>query len=101
MTYLSLIFQALSFLFFIVISQSSVAGLIRDTELESGLQELAAPLVKVAGFAPNSIDFRIIIDSSYNAFVAGERAVYMHSGLCWMQNHPKKFLGLLRMSWAI
>ena len=68
MTYLLSFRLTLPLMFFVMISQSAVAGLIRDTELETGLQELAAPLVKAAGFAPNSIDFRIIIDSSYNAF---------------------------------
>jgi predicted Zn-dependent protease len=85
----------LPFLFFIVFSQSAVAGLIRDTELETGLQELAAPLVKAAGFAPNSIDFRIIIDSSYNAFVAGKMAVYLHSGLLLDAKSPEEILGVI------
>ena len=58
-------------LFLIIIAQSAVAGLIRDTELETGLQTLAAPLMRAAGYAPDAISIRIIIDSSYNAFVAG------------------------------
>ena len=82
-------------MFFVVVSQSAIAGLIRDTELETGLQDFAAPLVKAAGFSPNSIDFRIIIDSSYNAFVAGERAVYMHSGLLLDAKSPEEILGVI------
>ena len=95
MNYLSFLRAALSFLFFILISQSAAAALIRDTELETGLQELAAPLVRVAGFPPNSIDFRIIIDSSYNAFVAGEMTVYMHSGLLLDAKSPEEILGVI------
>ena len=95
MTYLLSFRFTLPLLFFIVFCQSAVAGLIRDTELETGLQELAAPLVKAAGFAPNSIDFRIIIDSSYNAFVAGEMAVYLHSGLLLDAKSPEEILGVI------
>ena len=69
--------------------------MIRDTELETGLQELAAPLVKAAGFAPNGIEFRIIIDSDYNAFVAGKMAVYIHSGLLLDAKSPEEILGVI------
>ena len=95
MTYLLSFRFTLPLLFFVVFSQSAIAGLIRDTELETGLQELAAPLVKAAGFAQNSIDFRIIIDSSYNAFVAGKMAVYLHSGLLLDAKSPEEILGVI------
>ncbi len=85
----------LPLILFVAISQSVAAGLIRDTELETGLQELAAPLVKAAGFAPNSINFRIIIDSSYNAFVAGKMSVYIHSGLLLDARSPEEILGVI------
>ena len=95
MTYVSPFRLTLPLLFLVLLSQSPAAGLIRDTELETGLQELAAPLVKAAGFAPNSIDFRIIIDSSYNAFVAGKMAVYLHSGLLLDAKSPEEILGVI------
>ena len=85
----------LPLLLFVLFSQSALAGLIRDTELETGLQKLAAPLVKAAGFPQNSIEFRIIIDSSYNAFVAGKMAVYLHSGLLLDAKSPEEILGVI------
>jgi len=81
MRYLFLQKLALIMLFSFTIAQSALAGLIRDTELETSLQTLAAPLVRAAGYPPDAISIRIIIDSSYNAFVAGERVIYIHSGL--------------------
>ena len=71
--------------------------MIRDAELETGLQELARPVekVKAAGFKPNSIDFRIVLDSSYNAFVAGKMAVYLHSGLLLDAKSPEEILGVI------
>lgn len=85
----------LTLMFFAMISQSVAAGLIRDTELETGLQEFAAPLLKAASFAPGSIDFRIIIDSSYNAFVSGKMVVYVHSGLLLDARSPEEILGVI------
>ena len=86
---------ALISLFSITITQSVLAGLIRDTELETGLQALAAPLMRAAGYAPDAISIRIIIDSSYNAFVAGERVIYIHSGLLLNAQSPEEILGVI------
>ena len=86
---------ALISLFSITIAQSALAGLIRDTELETGLQTLAAPLMRAAGYAPDAISIRIIIDSSYNAFVAGERVIYIHSGLLLNAQSAEEILGVI------
>ena len=95
MKLLSLARLAFSSVFFIVIAQSALAGLIRDTELETGLETLAAPLMRAAGFAPNTVDIRIIIDDSYNAFVAGERVIYIHSGLMLNAQSAEEILGVI------
>ena len=86
---------ALISLFSITIAQSALAGLIRDTELETGLQTLAAPLMRAAGYAPDAISIRIIIDSSYNAFVAGERVIFIHSGLLLNAQSAEEILGVI------
>jgi predicted Zn-dependent protease len=86
---------ALISLFSITIAQSALAGLIRDTELETGLQTLAAPLMRAAGYAPDAISIKIIIDSSYNAFVAGERVIYIHSGLLLNAQSAEEILGVI------
>jgi len=86
---------ALILLFSITIAQSALAGLIRDTELETGLQTLATPLMRAAGYAPDAISIRIIIDSSYNAFVAGERVIYIHSGLLLNAQSAEEILGVI------
>ena len=80
-------------LFLITIAQSASAGLIRDTELETGLLNLAAPLMRAAGYTPGAISIRVIIDSSYNAFVAGERVIYIHSGLLLNAQSAEEILG--------
>ena len=82
-------------LFLITIAQSALAGLIRDTELETGLLSLAAPLMRAAGYAPDAISIRIIIDSNYNAFVAGEHVIYIHSGLLLNAQSAEEILGVI------
>ena len=86
---------ALISLFSITLVQSALAGLIRDTELETGLLNLSAPLMRAAGYAPDAISIRIIIDSSYNAFVAGERVIYIHSGLLLNAQSAEEILGVI------
>ena len=71
------------------------ASMIRDTEIEAGLEGLMAPLVQAAGFAPGGVKIRIVIDPSYNAFVAGKRVIYVHSGLLTEASDAREFLGVM------
>ena len=71
------------------------AGMIRDTEIEAGIDELISPLVNVAGFAPGEIDVRIILDNRVNAFVQSRRTIYINSGLIESANDPLVFLGVM------
>ncbi len=95
MRYLFIRKLALISFFLIIIAQSALAGLIRDTELETGLQTLAAPLMRAAGYTPETISIRVVIDSSYNAFVAGERVIYIHSGLLLNAQSTEEVLGVI------
>ena len=95
MSYLFVRKLALISLFSVTIAQSALAGLIRDTELETSLQTLAEPLMRAAGYTPDVISIRIIIDSSYNAFVAGERIIYIHSGLLLSAQSAEEVLGVI------
>jgi len=74
---------------------TALAGMIRDTELESGLQRLMAPLVTAAGYPPNAIGIRVIIDPNYNAFVAGESIIYVHSALLLDAQSTEEIIGVL------
>lgn len=74
---------------------SAAASMIRDSEIEAGLEGLMAPLVEAAGFAPGGVKIRIVIDPSYNAFVAGKRVIYVHSGLLADATDAREFLGVM------
>ena len=82
-------------LLFMCMPTTASAGMIRDTELETGLQTLMEPLVEAAGYPPNSIAIRIIVDPNYNAFVAGEQIIYVHSGLLLNAKSAEETIGVL------
>ncbi len=85
-------------LFFLLLSTFSApswaGGMIRDSELEAGFEALSAPMANAAGIQ-DGIIIRIIIDPSYNAFVAGGRTVYLHSGLLLKARSAEEILGVI------
>ena len=82
-------------LLFMSLPSAANASLVRDTELESGLQQLMAPLLEAADYPPNSIAVRIIIDPDYNAFVAGEQIIYLNSGLILNAKSAEELVGVM------
>ena len=85
-------------LFFLTLSicapASLMAGMIRDSELEAGFEKLSNPMAIAAGIE-HGISIRIIINPSYNAFVAGGRTVYLHSGLLLKARSAEEILGVI------
>jgi predicted Zn-dependent protease len=71
------------------------AGMIRDTEIEAGLRDLLTPLEVAAGYQAGSIDVRVILDPGYNAFVAGKRLIYFHSGLIVDSTSSLEIIGVM------
>lgn len=74
------------------LTASASAGLIRDTELERGLESLAMPLAREAGL--RSLRIRIVPNESYNAFVMGGNTVYVHTGLLMKAHSLDEILGV-------
>ena len=87
-------------LFFLTLSvcapASLMAGMIRDSELEAGFEKLSNPMAIAAGIE-QGITIRIIINPSYNAFVAGGRTVYLHSGLLLKARSAEEILGVIAL----
>ena len=57
------------------------ASVINDTEAESVLGELVAPLAAAANIPDERLKIHIINDDDFNAFVAGGEDVYVYTGL--------------------
>ncbi|MDW3221688.1 MAG: M48 family metalloprotease [Paracoccaceae bacterium] len=56
-------------------------GLLRDGDLEYGLKQLAAPILSAAGLSPSRVKILVVNNSSLNAFVVSNDAIYLHYGL--------------------
>ena len=76
-------------------SMPTSAGMIRDTEIEAGLRDMLKPLEVAAGYPAGSVDVRVILDPSYNAFVAGKRQIYIHSGLIVESTSSLEAIGVM------
>ena len=64
-----------------LLATAAHAGVIRDTEIEDTLLEIMRPMAAEAGLNPDKMKVRVVINSAYNAFVAADNMVYVHSGL--------------------
>ena len=80
-------------LFFFSVIQSASGALIRDTEIEDGLQALAQPFATSAGIS--NLTIRLVPNESYNAFIVGGRTVFVHTGLLMKAKSTSEILGVL------
>lgn len=70
-------------------------GLIRDSEVERTLHRMSAPIFQAAGIVPSSVEIYIIRDRSLNAFVAGGRKMFLHTGLLTKLDTPEELIGVI------
>lgn len=67
--------------FFLFSNSSFAISIIQDSETEDFIKELAKPVIKAAGFAPDQIKFFIIDSKEVNAFTSGENKIFIYRGL--------------------
>jgi predicted Zn-dependent protease len=70
-------------------------SLLRDTEIEDVLHSYADPLLTAAGQPPASVEINLVGDPSINAFVAGGRQIFIHTGLITQAETPNQIKGVL------
>ncbi|MBW4708693.1 M48 family metalloprotease [Roseobacter sp. YSTF-M11] len=56
-------------------------SLLRDADLEYGLRQIATPVLSAAGLSPSRVKVLVVNDSSLNAFVVSNDAIFVHYGL--------------------
>lgn len=76
-----------SFAFYAQIAQA--AGLLRDSDIEEGLSQLAAPVLIAAGLSPVSTKILVVNDDRLNAFVIDRLHIFLHSGLILRSKTPE------------
>ncbi|MCA4774089.1 M48 family metalloprotease [Wolbachia endosymbiont of Mansonella perstans] len=82
-------------LFFIYCSSADPVNVIRDSEVEVVVKELAQPLFSAAGIDSDRIKVFIINDNSINAFVIDNNSIFIHLGLLQHSTEPYILLGIL------
>jgi len=70
-------------------------GLIRDAEIERTLARMSDPIFAAAGLPRNSVEIYIVNDPSLNAFVAGGRRMFLHTGLLTELETPAEVTGVI------
>ncbi|MDR0484154.1 MAG: M48 family metalloprotease [Alphaproteobacteria bacterium] len=69
--------------------------LIKDSEIEDFISILIAPILKVAGIDPTSLNIYIVNDSTPNAFVSGGQNIFVHTGLITIASNYNEIAGVL------
>ena len=86
---------ALVILLPMVIGEARARSLIRDAEIEQTLRNMSVPLMHAAGISPSTVNIYIIQDGSLNAYVAGGRNIFLHTGLLMDLKTPEELLGVI------
>lgn len=66
---------------FTVALPARAVTLLRDADIEHALAQVAAPILSASGLSANRTKILVIDDMSLNAFVVGNDAIFIHSGL--------------------
>ena len=70
-------------------------SLIRDAEIERTISMMATPILKAAGYAPDSINILLLNDRAINAFVFGGRNMILNTGLLTRMETPEAIMGVI------
>lgn len=74
---------------------ASAGGLIRDAEIEALLRDYTDPVLEAAGLKPEAVSLYIVNDTSLNAFVAGGKNIFLHTGLIVEAERPVELIGVI------
>lgn len=76
-------------------AQGKGPPILRDTETEQLLREYTRPILRAAGLEKQNIQMVIINDSSFNAFVADGRRIFVNYGAIMQSETPNQLIGVL------
>ena len=77
------------------LAQGRSLPLVRDTETEDLLRDYADPIFRVAGLGRAKPEIILIDDSSFNAFVADNRRIFVNTGVIQQAATPNEVIGVL------
>jgi predicted Zn-dependent protease len=70
-------------------------GLIRDTETERAMREYTDPLLEAAGLDVSAVDFYLVGDMEFNAFVTGGQNIFLNTGTIVRAENPNEIKGVI------
>ena len=86
----------LSFCVSPVLTQAQeLRGIIRDAEIETLLRDYSRPIFSAAGIPSGSTTIILMGDRSFNAFVAGERRLFINTGALMDSKTPNEIIGVI------
>jgi len=74
---------------------AAAISLIRDSEIERTLIDMSTPIFRAAGLTPDSVEMFLVNDNSMNAFIAGGRRIFLHTGMAIELETPEELLGVI------
>ena len=76
-------------------AQNRGPPILRDTEAEQLLRDYTRPILRAAGLEKQNIQMVIINESSFNAFVADGRRIFVNYGAIMQSETPNQIIGVL------
>ncbi len=70
-------------------------GVVRDTEIELVMREYTDPLLEAAELDPTAVDFYLVGDMSFNAFVTQGQNIFINTGLIIRAENPGEIKGVI------
>lgn len=70
-------------------------GLLRDADMEYALKQLATPILRAAGLNASRVKVLVVNDSTLNAFVVSNDAIFIHYGLINKLNSAAMLQGII------
>ena len=86
---------AASATFALTAANATAQSLIRDAEVERTISMMATPILKAAGYAPDSINILLLNDRTLNAFVFGGKNMILNTGLLTRVETPEALMGVI------
>ena len=74
---------------------ANAATVINDTEIESGIAKIVAPIAAAANIPENRLNIYIIKDDNFNAFVRGGEDIFVYTGLLKQIKSPNALRAVL------
>lgn len=87
--------MALFFAMCLAVLPASATSLLRDADIEYGLKQIATPILRAAGLSPHRVKILIVNDSTLNAFVVNNSAIFIHSGLINKMTNAEMLQGVI------